>query len=148
RETAGARLGVPLLREGVPIGGILLVKHRTEPFSERQIALMETFADQAVIAIENARLFEELERRNAELQASNRQVTEALEQQTAMGDVLRIIAAKPTDLQPVLNAIAESAARVCGTDNAFIRLVDSDHFLAAATFGPPAMTLGDRVPID
>ena len=74
------------------------------PFTEQQIALLETFADQAVIAIENARLFEELEQRNAELQESNRQVTEALEQQTATAEVLRVIASSPTQLERVLDA--------------------------------------------
>ena len=85
---------------------------------------METFADQAVIAIENARLFQELEQSNAELQESNRQVTEALEQQTALSDVLRVIASSPTDLARVLGIVTQSAARYCGTRNALIfRLV-------------------------
>ena len=96
------------MREGVAIG--VLAVHRASrrgPFTEREIALLETFADQAVIAIENARLFEELERRNA-TQESNRQVTEALEQQTATAEVLRVIASSPTDLQAVLEAIVET----------------------------------------
>ena len=84
-------LAAPLLRDGAPIGIARLSATGRRPFTEQQIALLETFADQAVIAIENARLFEELEQRNAELQESNRQVTEALEQQTATAEVLRVI---------------------------------------------------------
>ena len=90
-----------------PIGPFIL-RARCRPFSGARDRLLETFADQAVIAIENARLFEELEQRNAELQESNRQVTEALEQQTAIAEILRVIAASPTDLQGVLQAIAEA----------------------------------------
>ena len=97
-----SNVAVPLLRQGTPIGVLSLTAIEPRAFTEERIALLESFADQAVIAIENARLFQELEQRNAELQESNRQVTEALEQQTATAEVLRVIASSPTDLQPVL----------------------------------------------
>jgi two-component system, NtrC family, sensor kinase len=106
-------LHVPLLRDGVALGAIVVGRDGPRPFSAEQIALLETFADQAVIAIENARLFEELEQRNADLQESNRQVTEALEQQAATAEVLRVIASSPTDRQTVLQAIVESAGALC-----------------------------------
>src|SRR5262249_57193164 len=82
------------------------------PFTEKQIKLLETFADQAVIAIENVRLFQELK--------------EALEQQMATSEILGVIASSPTDIRPVLDAIAQSAARVCGSDDATIRLIEED----------------------
>jgi signal transduction histidine kinase len=110
----GARLAAPLLRDGKAVGSILLIRNAPGPFSRQQIRLLESFADQAVIAIENARLFEELEQRNTQLQESNRQVTEALEQQQALGEVLRIIASSPTDLGPVLDAVLGAACRLCG----------------------------------
>jgi signal transduction histidine kinase len=114
-------VATPLLLDGLPIGAITIRRMEVRPFTDRQLQLLETFADQAVIAIENARLFEELEQRNGELQESNRQVTEALEQQTATSEILRVIASSQTDLQAALNAILCSAVRLTVADDASIR---------------------------
>src|SRR5262249_51329271 len=121
-------LGTPLLREGIPIGVIHIRRKEVRPFSERQIKLLETFADQAVIAIENVRLFKELQERNAELR-------EALEYQTATAEVLGIISRSPTDVQPVLKAIVESAAKVCGIDDVLLRFRENEMMVARAHFG-------------
>src|ERR671914_1879186 len=122
-------LFVPLLREGTGIGVITIWRDFVEPFTERQIELVKTFADQAVIAIENVRLFQELQERNAELR-------EALEHQTATAEVLGIISRSPTDVQPVLDAIVESAARVCGIDDLGLRLREGSMLVSRARFGP------------
>src|SRR5262249_10881946 len=122
-------LAAPLLREGIAIGAILIRRTEVRPFSEKQIALLKTCADQAVIAIENVRLFKEIQERNAELR-------EALEHQTATSEVLSIISRSPTDVQPVLDAIVEGAARVCGIDNLGLRLREGNKLVSRAQFGP------------
>src|SRR5215510_7834241 len=119
RDGVRTVLSTPLLREGAAIGAISIRRMEVRPFTEKQIALLETFANQAVIAIENVRLFKEIQERNAELR-------EALEHQTATAEVLGIISRSPTDVQPVLNAIVESAARVCGIDDVVLRLHEGD----------------------
>ena len=131
-------LGVPMLREGLPIGVIVLSRAEVLPFTARQVELVETFADQAVIAIENVRLFNEIQERNREL-------TEALEQQTATSEILRIISSSPTNLQPVLDAVAENAARLCDAEDAVLFRLDGEFLRQAAGKGPiPKFGVGNR----
>src|SRR5215468_6330681 len=121
-------LSVPLLREGVAVGVIQLRRTEVAPFTDQQIALLQTFADQAVIAIENVRLF-------TELQARNHELTEALEQQTATADILRAISSSPTDLRPVLETVVHAAARFCDAPDVAIVRVDGDVLRGAAASG-------------
>ena len=124
----GARLAVPLLSGDRVIGVIALPRKAPTPFTQRQIELVSTFADQAVIAIENTRLFE------AE-QARTKELTESLEQQTATSEVLKVISRSAFDLQAVLDTLVESAAQLCGADQAVIRRRLGDAYPVAATYG-------------
>src|SRR5262245_61516374 len=119
-------LAVPLVRAGEAIGVIYIWQSEVRPFTERQIELVNTFADQAVIAIENTRLFDEVQARTAEL-------TQSLEYQTAIGEVLNAISRSPSQLQPVLDTIVATAQRLCQSDDAYIYKLDEGlYHLAAA----------------
>ena len=135
RSGRASMIAVPLLRDGEAIGAIGITRDEPEGFSDRDIALLKTFADQAVIAIENVRLFNETK--------------EALEQQTATAEVLGVIASSPTDLQPVLNTVAERAARLCGANDATIFQVEDEAIRPVARWGsvPTVMAFGMRYPI-
>ena len=121
-------LVIPLLREGTPLGAITLRRNRVEPFSDKQVELVTTFADQAVIAIENTRLFEEVQERTRELQQS-------LEYQTATSDVLGVISRSPSELQPVLDVIVTTAAKLCEGFDATILLREGDRLRVGAHHG-------------
>jgi GAF domain-containing protein/anti-sigma regulatory factor (Ser/Thr protein kinase) len=121
-------LGVPLMREGTPIGVFFLAREKVEPFTKQEIDLVTTFADQAVIAIENTRLFE------AE-QASKRELQDSLEYQTATSEVLAAISRSPTNVQPVFDTIASSAAKLCNALDAIVLRVDRDTLRIVAHHG-------------
>src|SRR5205085_10083495 len=123
-------VAVPLLHEGNPIGAIAVGRANAGSFPERQIALLKAFADQAVIAIRNVRLFDEVQARTEEL-------SESLQQQTATADVLKVISRSTFDLQTVLQTLVESAARLCEADLANIWRPDGTAFRLAASFGIP-----------
>jgi GAF domain-containing protein/CheY-like chemotaxis protein/HPt (histidine-containing phosphotransfer) domain-containing protein len=133
-------LAMPLLREGVAIGTIMIRRTEIRPFSDKQVALLQTFADQAVIAIENVRLFKELE-------ARNRDLTETLEQQTATAEILRVISSSPTDIEPVLDTLVKSATRFCGAQDAVIFLSEGDRLRVTAHHGPIPQTIGRLRPV-
>src|SRR5262249_54101461 len=132
REKLNVRtmLGVPLLREGTAIGVIVLQRSTLRPFTDKQIEIATTFADQAVIAIENVRLFDEV-------QARTRDLIEALERQTATSEVLRVISSSPGELQPVFDAVLANATRLCEAKFGTLYLRDGDAFHAASLHNAP-----------
>jgi GAF domain-containing protein len=128
-----AVLSVPMVREGQVVGTITLDRTEPVPFSDIQIALLKTFADQAVIAIENVRLFTELQAKNEALTQANDQVTEALEQQTATAEILRVIASSPASVEAVFDTILANALRLCDTPTGGIFTFDGRAFHIAAS---------------
>jgi signal transduction histidine kinase len=132
QQVSGTRtvLATPLMRESLPIGAIAIRRTEVRPFTDKQIALLKTFADQAVIAIENVRLFNETK--------------EALEQQTATSEILGVIASSPTDIQPVLDAVAENAARLCDAIDGVISRPEGDKLRLVAKYG--AMPVPEFLP--
>jgi two-component system, NtrC family, sensor kinase len=121
-------LAIPMLKEDAVLGVILIYRHEVLPFTDNQIALVETFADQAVIAIENVRLFDEV-------QARSRELSESLEQQTATAEVLKVISRSKFDLQPVLDALTESAVKLCQAQDVQMHLRDGERYRIVASYG-------------
>ena len=149
RNTAGSdsslgqlrsTLAVPMTRDDAVVGVIVIARTQVGPFPPRQIELLQTFADQAVIAIENARLFDEV-------QATTRDLTEALTYQTGSSNILRVIASSPTDVRPVLRAIVESACELCAADDALATLREGDDLLFQAQHGSIPV-VWDRQPVN
>jgi hypothetical protein len=133
-------LSVPLMRKGDLVGVLVLTHDDTRPFSNEQIRHAESFADQAVIAIENTRLFEEVQERSRDL-------TQALEYQTATSEVLAVISRSKFDLQPVLETIARVASNLCAADDVVIYLWVGDELLITTHHGSIPVPLGARRPI-
>ena len=133
-EQAGARslVGVPMLKEGNLVGAIVIYRQEVRPFTERQIELLKNFAAQAVIAIENTRLLNELRQRTDDL-------TESLEQQTATSEVLRIISSSPGDLEPVFEAMLQNSVRICEAGFGQMFLCEGDNVRLVAAVGVPTV---------
>src|SRR5262249_28535092 len=133
KRGSAAVLAVRLIREGVALGTTVPRRIETRPFTDKQIALLQTFADQAVIAIENVRLFKEL-------QTSNRDLTTALDQQTATSELLKVIGRSTFDLQPVFETLAENSVRLCGPKQASIFRFDGQILRVVASRNASAET--------
>src|SRR5262249_17627748 len=141
-------LAVPMMRDGEPVGVILATRPEAGPFSGKETELLKTFADQAVIAIENVRLFTELQEKNRALTDAHAQVSEALEQQTATGDILGAISGSPTDVQPVFETIVRNAARLCDATDTSLYQLQGDVLRCVANYGTVASALvGETRPI-
>ncbi len=129
-------MAAPIIREGSVLGSIGLVRTELRPFSQQEVALLESFADQAAIAIDNARLIRELRERN-------REVSDALERQTALADVLNVIASSATDAKPVLEAIIETGSRLCAADGASAHIIHGDRLRMEVARGYIASMVDD-----
>ena len=138
-ETSGARtfVSVPMLKDGELVGAINLYRQEVRPFSDRQIELVNNFADQAVIAIENTRLLNELRQRTDDL-------TESLEQQTATSEVLRVISSSPGELEPVFQAMLENARRICEAEFGVLNRCEGDALRVVAMHGAPQAFVEER----
>ncbi|MGB8136572.1 MAG: GAF domain-containing protein, partial [Pseudolabrys sp.] len=123
-------IGIPILRDGVPVGSIAIARAEAGLFPNRQVELLKTFADQAVIAIENVRLFDEA-------QARTRDLSQSLEQQTATSEVLKVVSSSPGNLEPVFDAMLQNAVRICGAKFGNLMLREGDAFRLGATHGAP-----------
>ena len=132
QRIAGYRtaLCVPLLREGSPIGVVALMRRTVRPFTNKQVELAETFADQAVIAIENVRLFDEV-------QARTRELSESLEQQTATSEVLKVISSSPGELEPVFETMLANATQICRAEFGLLYRSEGDLFRTVSLYGAP-----------
>jgi len=146
----GARsvLAVPMLRQDDVIGVFFIYRTKVQAFTDKQIELVTTFAEQALIAIENTRLFEAEQASKRELQARTLELQESLEQQTAVSEILRVISSSPTDIQPVLDSVAERAARICDAHIADIFFTEDQKIHVAATFGDLGRPIGEPVQLD
>ena len=136
-ERGGARsaLLVPLVKDDALIGALAIYRQEVQPFTEKQVQLVTTFADQAVIAIENTRLFEEVQEKNHALTEAHARVSGALERETATSQILRVIGSSPTDVQPVFDTIARSGVSVCGALGCVVLVVEDGMIRVAATHG-------------
>ena len=149
-ELGGCRtaLGVPMLKQSALIGVITIYRQEVRPFTDKQIALVTNFAAQAVIAIENTRLLDELRQRTDELSQRTDDLSEALEQQTATSEVLRVISSSPRELDPVFHAVLANATRLCEANFGALLLYDGSAFRQVALHNPPpqfAMRLGEII---
>src|SRR5262249_8783202 len=135
-------LAVPMLKGDELVGTITIYRLEVKPFTDKQVELLETFADQAVIAIDNVRLFDEVQARTEDL-------SESLQQQTATADVLKVISSSPGELEPVFQTILENATQLCGAKFASLNLREGETFRAIAMHNmPPALAeLRMRAPI-
>ena len=141
-------MAVPMLKDDEVIGAFLLNRQEVRPFTDKQIELVQNFAAQAVIAIENARLLNELRQRTDDLSRRTADLTDALEQQTATSEVLQIISSSPADLEPVFETMLENAVRVCDAKFGGIFRWDGDalHLIATHNMPPAYLEARKRLP--